>query len=189
MIDNLEAGEIDWRKQGAVTQVKDQGHCGGCWAFSTTGGLEGLNKISTGTLKSFSEQQMMDCVTLNAGCHGGQMRRALLYVQQNGIVEESDYPYVAVQGSCQKPTGNFKLTGYTNITNCIELANALTKQPIMVGVDSDHWRDYESGIFNGCVKERGEFNHGVVVVGLTKEAWIIKNQWTSDWGENGFMRL
>ena len=128
---------------GAVTAVKDQGHCGSCWSFSSTGGLEGLCKISTGVLRSFSEQQMIDCVTLNNGCHGGQMRRALLYVKDNGIVEESDYPYTAAQGpACLKPKGDFKLSGYTNITGCNELANALTKQPIMVGIDSDHWSDY-----------------------------------------------
>lgn len=80
------------------------------------------------------------------------MRRALLYVKDNGIVEESDYPYKAVQGSCIKPKGDFKISGYVNITNCNELANGLTKQPIMVGVDADHWDDYESGIFNGCTK-------------------------------------
>lgn len=105
MVDNLEAGEIDWRKEGAVTPIKDQGHCGSCWSFSTTGGLEGLSKIATGTLQSFSEQQMMDCVTDNHGCHGGQMRRALLYVKDNGIVLESQYPYQAVQGTCQQPKG------------------------------------------------------------------------------------
>ncbi len=61
---------------------------------------------------------MIDCVTLNNGCHGGQMRRALTYVQANGIVEESDYPYKAVQGTCLKPKGDFKITGYTNISSC-----------------------------------------------------------------------
>jgi cathepsin L len=82
----LTAGDIDWRNLGAVTPIKDQGHCGSCWSFSSTGGLEGLNRITTGVLKSFSEQQLVDCVTTNNGCHGGQMRRALLYVKDNGIV-------------------------------------------------------------------------------------------------------
>jgi cathepsin L len=80
------AGDIDWRNMGAVTPIKDQGHCGSCWSFSSTGGLEGLNRITTGVLKSFSEQQLIDCVTTNNGCHGGQMRRALMYVKDNGIV-------------------------------------------------------------------------------------------------------
>ena len=97
------------------------------------------------------------------------MRRALLWVKANGIVQESEYPYKAAQGDkCLKPTGDFRLSGYTNITNCNELANGLTKQPIMVGIDSDNWDDYASGVFDGCAKEKGEFNHGVVVVGVTK---------------------
>jgi hypothetical protein len=137
---------------GAVSAVKDQGHCGSCWSFSSTGGIEGLCKITTGVLKSFSEQQLVDCVTLNSGCHGGQMRRALLYVKDNGILQESEYPYTAAQGSCQKPKGDFKLQGYVNVSSCNELANALTKQPIMVGLNSENWSDYDSGIFNGCSK-------------------------------------
>jgi C1A family cysteine protease len=82
----LTAGDIDWRNLGVVTPIKDQGNCGSCWSFSSTGGLEGLYKITTGALKSFSEQQLVDCVTQNSGCHGGQMRKALLYVKANGIV-------------------------------------------------------------------------------------------------------
>lgn len=185
----MTAGNIDWRKEGAVTPVKDQGHCGGCWAFSTTGGLEGLSKVSSGSLLNFSEQQLIDCDTDNHGCHGGLMRRALDYVKANGILLSTEYPYKGVQGTCEKPKGNFTLSGYTNLSNCVHLANGLSSQPIMVGVDSSNWDDYESGIFDNCPKEKGEFNHGVLVIGMTNDYWIIKNQWTTEWGENGFMRL
>ena len=88
--------------QGAVTPVKDQGQCGSCWSFSTTGALEGASFIKYGKLISLSEQNFVDCDTLanggsgDLGCNGGLYDNAFEWAKHNGgVCTESDYPYVS----------------------------------------------------------------------------------------------
>ena len=186
---DVSVGDVDWVSQGAVTGIKYQGSCNSCWAFSTTGSLEGLSKLADGNLLSFSEQQLVDCSSKygNQGCNGGLMDNAFKYVKDHGICSESDYPYNAVKHSkCKIDGGSFKISGFTDIKNCNDLANGLTGRPISVAVDATNWSKYSNGVFSNC---KDSLNHGVLLVGATDAYWRIKNSWGSSWGEKGFIRL
>jgi len=100
--DNENPTSFDWRTKGAITPVKNQGQCGSCWAFAATGTLEGWNFLKNGALNSYSEQQLNDCSWDygNQGCNGGLAYWALSYTATWGIELENDYPYTAVDGTC-----------------------------------------------------------------------------------------
>jgi C1A family cysteine protease len=181
-------GDIDWVGKGAVTAVKNQGQCGSCWAFSATGGLEGLSFLADGTLGNFSEQQLVDCSGTygNQACNGGLMDNAFKFVKDHGITNEDAYPYKAVKQTCKTNSGDFKITGFTDIKNCNDLANALVGRPISIAVDATNWSPYKSGVFSNC---KTSLNHGVLLVGTDGDNWVVKNSWGASWGEKGFIRL
>ena len=112
------------------------------------------------------------------------MTNSFKFVRDHGIVTEAEYPYVAVQGKCKIPEGTFKVSGYTEITNCNDLANALTKWPVSVAVDASNWSSYRSGTFSNCSTR---LNHGVTLVGVSAKGWQVKNSWGTSWGESGYI--
>jgi len=188
---------VDWRDKNAVTPVKDQGHCGSCWAFSTTGVLESFYYINNGKLLTFSEQQFVDCSALNHGCNGGLPYLALKYAANKGVELESDYPYTAKDGKCAYDakktvavTGGYKLIT-TKSTE--QLKTAIVAGPVSVAVqaDQDAFRYYKSGV---VTKDCGAaLNHAVLAVGYKKidgvEAFIVKNSWATTWGQEGYIHI
>jgi len=137
------AATVDWRTKGAVTPVKNQGQCGSCWAFSTTGAVEGADFVKTGTLKSFSEEQLVECSTQNSGCNGGLMDYAFQYIEQNGIELESQYPYTSGAGSVGACTYSQASTvGTVSTFNDLQqeysqMQAALGISPVAVAIEAD----------------------------------------------------
>jgi len=178
--------DIDWRGKGAMTPIKDQKQCGSCWAFSSTGGIEGAEFVKSGSVTSLSEQSLVDCSGSygNQGCNGGLMDNAFKYVKAKGIPTEASYPYTARDGSCKTYTSATKISTYTDVKS---LETPLAKQPISVAVDAAKWSSYRSGTYS-C-SGRVSLDHGVLLAGSYSGYWIIKNSWGTSWGLNGFMQL
>merc|ERR1712087_465184 len=186
------AATIDWRDQGAVTPVKDQGQCGSCWSFSATGSMEGAYYIKNNRLVSFAEQQLVDCSTMNHGCNGGSMDLAFYYTQTAPLETEDDYPYEAAQGTCryEASKGVASATGYEDVQqdSADALKGALNKRPVSVAIEADTqvFQFYQSGILDSSACGTN-LDHGVLAVGYGandegEEYYIVKNSWNTVWG-------
>jgi len=208
LTDAATPSSVDWVSAGAVTGVKDQGNCGSCWSFSTTGSLEGAYYNKYKTLKSFSEQNFVDCDTRSNGgsdhgCNGGLMDNAFSWAEKNGgVCSEADYPYTSgttsQSGTCNtkcSKDANVAPKSYTDVQKNSDSAmmSALAQQPVSVAIEADQpaFQLYSSGVFTADCGTN--LDHGVLAVGYGTQDGLdyykVKNSWGTSWGEAGYILL
>ena len=207
-VSNAAPTTYDWRDHGRVSAVKDQGSCGSCWAFSTVANLEGLYAAKKGTIKTFSEQMLVDCDTSDSGCNGGLMEYAFTWLKKNGgIMTDTDYPYKGTKGTCRSDKSKYvdmTITGYKKLGSSYSTWSAVDEDevkeflyetgPLAIALNADPLQTYSSGILDltSAKCPTSGINHAVTLVGYgtgSLNYWIVKNSWGKSWGESGYFRI
>lgn len=192
-----EDSHVDWTGI-YTTPVKDQGYCGSCWAFAASEQIESeAMRELNGTIYELSPQQLVECDRTSLGCNGGLQERAYNYVKRAGGIEtESAYPYTSGASgddshSCSAEESKFVLglTGYETIRTESDMTDYVKSTgPLSIAIDASTWSTYTGGIMSECGTS---INHAVQLVGVDTDAgyWKVRNSWSEEWGEGGYIRL
>jgi hypothetical protein len=196
-VDSTDAlpSSYNWCDDPGCTPVRDQGACGSCWAFGTVGPLEQAILIQDSSSKDLSEQWLVSCNTDGWGCDGGWWAHD--YHISPGSVYEADFPYSATDEPCGGDYTYHETIDdwvFIGTENSVPSTDAI-KQAIMdhgpvssaVCVNTE-FQLYDGGVFNPR-RPCNSINHAIVLAGWddTKGAWLLRNSWGPDWGEDGYM--
>jgi len=190
----------DWRS--VMNPVKNQGHCGSCWAFGAIGAVEAAWYLAGNDKIVLSEQMLVDCGP-GAGCDGGWVDYALDYLIDSGAETEADYPYTAGEdeeaGTCKLDNTAIAATisDYDTVLIYYEGTDALAQSINDHGPHATHlyandnFKQYASGIFDDVTCPTSRANHAVINVGYdTVEGyWLIRNSWGPTWGDGGHIKM
>jgi cathepsin F len=191
------AESVDWRSKGVLTPIKDQGNCGSCWAFSATEAVESFAKLAGNPLRKLSPQQTVSCDKRDGACQGGDTSTAYQYmINAGGLESGSSYPYTSgrtdSRGRCdfEKSDVVQQVRGYTRVREGEQnLASALQKGPVSICLAAENWQNYHGGVMTNAQCGNGGVDHCVQAVGYTSDYWIVRNQWGTSFGEDGYIRI
>jgi hypothetical protein len=199
---------VDWRTEGVVSPVQDQGQAGTCYSFSTTAAVETALAIKTGKLTKMSEQEIVDCATIknggpDMGTSGGQIAPTFTWIgKTGGLCTEQAYPYVSgttgKTGTCQNTCSKVAGSAVSSVVNVkpksdADLMTALTKTIVSIAIEADQssFQLYKSGVFTG--KCGTNLDHAVALVGYGTmnglDYYFLRNSWSDQWAENGYMMI
>lgn len=152
-----------------------------------------------GELASLSDQQVLDCNRPSGGCDKGTRTEVFKYIlKNNGLNTEANYPYTAVQGSCDKAKEKDTKVSIRNYVEVpyeseSELKKAVDGRPVTVSIaTTEDWQHYTGGIFEetDCPSVAG---HSLAVAGYgqegSKKYWLLRNSWGSSWGIGGYIKV
>jgi len=203
---------VDWREKGVITEPKNQGSCGSCWAFATVETIESYAAINNVSLTKLSTQEVTTCTPNpmhcggTGGCRGSIPQLGYNYVQLFGLATNDDYPYwsgvTGMTGNCkydlERRTPVVSITGYNALPpNDMEatMTHLANVGPLAVAANASPWQLYGSGVFSGCSYSSNiGINHAIQMVGYGTDPsngdyWLVRNSWGSMWGEHGYIRL
>lgn len=191
--------EINWMSH--MNPIKDQGRCGSCWAFGTTAAVEGAYSIKFGTLYNLSEQYLLDCDFTDKECRGGLPDYVLDFYMKSGVVQTSDYSYIAYPGICKRNISSKAKNILNSYKQCLYCSNdqyldLLAQGPLVTTVDatsSPNFMLYKPDSLDTpwvptkCSKST---DHVVTTVGAKQvngnTLLIVRNSWGIDWGYEGY---
>lgn len=200
---NDDPESVDYREKGWVNEVKDQGQCGSCWAFSAIQAVESQWAKVKGELLSLSESNLVDCVNTCNACNGGMMSTAYEYIivhQDRKFMKEEDYPYVPLEQACMfdasKAVAHIQTWVEVSWMSESDLKTKVAQNgvaAIAIYASLSSFMNYKSGIYYDLLCEPFIQNHGVGCVGYGTENgtdfWIVRNSWGKTWGEGGYIRI
>ena len=202
--------ELNFIEQGYLGEIKDQGSCGSCYAFSAIANIEGLYYTKMGKNKEFSEQMIVDCDTLDSGCNGGLMELTFEWIKSNGgIMSMADYPYKGRKQACKSDQSKYDpdvvVTDWVKLGDPDETWSPVDEDeikeflyatgPLAIALNADPLQWYSSGIIDlderSCDPEG--MDHAVTLVGYGVSGntpyWLVRNSWGKNWGEKGYFRM
>lgn len=193
--------KYDLRNKRAVTAIKNQGQCGGCWAFSIVETLETQYDLKYHKLYTLSVQEVLDCDKDNYGCNGGNICAAARWLNKTSVKLTTDkvYPFTDSWGSCKTIKKSDQKVGITNYScdsyrekETLMVDAIVNHGPLTVAVDATSWQDYVSGIIQHHCSDQGD-NHAVQIIGYDISGdvpyFIVRNSWGKDWGMDGYLYI